>query len=124
MSDKPWIDNYEPHEWKVYHIKVSDFPAAKPPTAELDTYLCVCAAKSEKAEQCAWLSKHRGEHHPHFFYDIEFRSAEIDIDNTVSLGKLAGAWNKHAAGALVCETMDRIHEGFFTYLVEKTDTAA
>ena len=117
MSDKPWIDKYEPREWSVYDIPISD-KVKFPPTHELDSKIEVCDAESPMAKY-VWTGNH-------FFVDMELMATDLPM--TAGCGRLeqlSEDWNGHEPGALVMLTYIKVTDDppMFTFLVEQTKAA-
>ena len=115
MPNMPWIDTYQPQNWKLYSIPMPETPGL---INVMDEFV-VCGTDSVMARQVheAWQS--RGGTPPQFFF-FDFEQMAADHSGTAGLsqlGRLAEEWQGHPAGTLVMITYEGIEQGDCTCYV-------
>lgn len=119
MTDKPWIDQYEPREWTVYQIPLHD-KDAEPNLRETSEQFVIYGAESTAAAESYDRHVRLGTPRPNFFfYDFEQIAADRDKVYGCKLMELAEPWRGHPSGALVLITYEGIDcsPQLLTYLV-------
>ena len=122
-TEKPWIKDYQGHEWKTYEIPVTDqgeidqLQNSSEPVSDHDLY--VCAAESEAAQQ-RWETSRSTTNVLYHDYEQEL---VLGFDQTYGVGevrKLTQDWKTHKKGALVMVVYRGVDKNppFFTYCIE------